>query len=74
MIESRFANIYSPTISIEKYFAIKNTGSSIERVFKIDKTIKGTIALYPTFDNGLSADLVSLGYRFKQVKIEKVET
>jgi len=49
-------------------------GLSIERVFKIDKTIKGTIALYPTFDNGLSADLVSLGYRFKQVKIEKVET
>jgi NADH-quinone oxidoreductase subunit G len=49
-------------------------GLSVERVFKIDKTIKGTIALYPTFDNGLSADLVSLGYRFKQVKIEKVET
>jgi NADH-quinone oxidoreductase subunit G len=48
-------------------------GISVERMFKIDNTIKGTIALYPTFDNGLSADSVSLGYRFKQVKIEKVE-
>ena len=48
-------------------------GIKTQKVFKIDNTIKGTIALYPTFDNGLSADSVSLGYRFKQVKIEKVE-
>jgi NADH-quinone oxidoreductase subunit G len=47
-------------------------GVSVERMFKIDTTVKGTIALYPTFDNGLSADSVSLGYRFKQIKIEKV--
>jgi NADH-quinone oxidoreductase subunit G len=44
-----------------------------ERKFKIDKSIKGTIAMYPAFDNGLSADSISLGYRFKQVKIERVE-
>jgi NADH-quinone oxidoreductase subunit G len=48
-------------------------GISVKRMFKIDPTIKGTIALYPTFDNGLNADEVSLGYRFKQVKIEKVD-
>jgi NADH-quinone oxidoreductase subunit G len=43
------------------------------RTFKVDNTIKGTVALYPTFDNGLNEDIVSLGYRYKQVKIEKVE-
>ena len=41
--------------------------------FKIDTTIKGTIALYPTYDNGLSSDLIPSGYRFKQVQIQKVE-
>ena len=41
-------------------------------MFKIDTTIKGTVALYPTFDDGLSDDLIPLGYRFKRVKIEKV--
>ena len=43
------------------------------KMFKIDTTIKGTIALYPTFDNGLSTDLISSGYRYKQVKIGKVD-
>ncbi len=47
---------------------------TITKMFKIDTTIKGTIALYPTFDDGLSDDLIPLGYRYKQVKIEKVET
>ena len=42
------------------------------KMFKIDTTIKGTIALYPTFDDGLSDDLIPSGYRFKRVKIEKV--
>ena len=42
------------------------------KMFKIDTTIKGTVALYPTFDDGLSDDLIPLGYRFKRVKIEKV--
>ncbi|MBL6970469.1 MAG: (2Fe-2S)-binding protein [Campylobacterales bacterium] len=49
-------------------------GNTTTRMFKIDTTIKGTIALYPTFDNGLSADSISLKYRFKQVKIEKVDS
>lgn len=42
------------------------------KIFKVDTTIKGTIALYPTFDDGLSDDLIPSGYRFKRVKIEKV--
>jgi len=42
------------------------------KVFKVDSSIKGTIAFYPTFDNGLSDDLIPFGYRFKIVKIEKV--
>ncbi len=42
------------------------------RRFKIDKTIKGTIALYPTFDNGLVDDKIDEGYRFKKVKITKI--
>ncbi|MCK5295132.1 MAG: 4Fe-4S dicluster domain-containing protein, partial [Arcobacteraceae bacterium] len=44
------------------------------KMFKIDTTIKGTIALYPTFDNGLSSDSIPLSYRYKQVKIKKVDT
>jgi len=43
------------------------------KMFKLDSNIKGTIAVYPTFDDGLSDDLIPLGYRFKQVKIKKVE-
>jgi NADH-quinone oxidoreductase subunit G len=42
-----------------------------ERVFKIDTSLKGTIALNPTFDMGLSSALIS-SYRFNQVEIERV--
>ena len=45
-----------------------------QRKFRIDKTVKGTVALYPTFENGLSDDLIPSGYRYKQVKIEKVDS
>ncbi|WP_428024341.1 hypothetical protein [Arcobacter sp.] len=44
---------------------------SIQRVFKLDKNLQGTIALC-----GVKADdesFLSQGYRYKQVKIEKVE-
>jgi len=40
--------------------------------FKIDPAIRGTVALYPTFDDGLNDDLIPIGYRFKQVQIRKV--
>ncbi len=42
-----------------------------ERVFKIDTSIKGTIALNPTFDMGLSSALIS-SYRFSQIDLERV--
>ncbi len=42
-----------------------------ERVFKIDTSMKGTVALNPTFDMGLSSALLS-SYRFSQVDLEKV--
>jgi len=48
-------------------------GITTKKVFKIDSNIKGTIALYPTFDNGLADDNVTSGYRFKQVQIQKVD-
>jgi len=42
--------------------------------FKIDSSIRGTVALYPTFDDGLMDNLISSGYRFKQVQIKRQET
>jgi hypothetical protein len=50
---------------------ISYNGFKVIRRFKVDTTIKGTIALYPTFDNGLSVDLIDSGYRYKKVKIKK---
>ncbi len=47
-------------------------GLEMERVFRIDPELKGTIALNPTFDLGLSEDLLSSLYRFSQSKIEVV--
>ncbi|MEA3384782.1 MAG: 2Fe-2S iron-sulfur cluster-binding protein [Campylobacterota bacterium] len=44
-----------------------------QKAFKIDSTIKGTSALYPTFDDGIVCDEISSGYRFKQVQIQKVD-
>jgi NADH-quinone oxidoreductase subunit G len=46
-------------------------GTLIKRLFKIDATIKGTIALNPTFDLRLSNDLICSTYRYKQVKINR---
>jgi len=47
-------------------------GIEMERVFKIDPKLKGTIALNPTFDLGLKEDLLSSIYRYSQSKIEEV--
>ena len=46
-------------------------GVTFKRVFKIDRSMKGTIALNPTYDMGLSAPLVS-SYRFSRLEIQKV--
>jgi len=43
-------------------------GVTFKRVFKIDTSMKGTIALNPTYDMGLSTPLVS-SYRFSKVEI-----
>ena len=43
-------------------------GLTFKRVFKIDTSLKGTIALNPIYDMGLSTPLVS-SYRFSKVKI-----
>ncbi len=46
-------------------------GKKVRRVFSIDTSLKGTIALNPTSDMGLSAFAVS-SYRFSQININKV--
>ncbi len=51
---------------------IEVSGCAMERVFRIDPDLKGTIALNPTFDLGLREDLLSSNYRYSQSKIEVV--
>jgi len=46
-------------------------GVTFKRVFKIDTSMKGTIALNPTYDMGLSAPLVS-SYRFSRLDFTKM--
>jgi len=46
-------------------------GVEFKRVFKIDTSLKGTIALNPTFDMGLSSALLS-SYRFSPVELKRV--
>ena len=48
-------------------------GVEYERVFMIDTSMKGTIAINPTFDMGLSSTLVSY-YRFNQPKLETMDS
>ena len=43
-------------------------GVTFKRVFKIDTSMKGTIAVNPTYDMGLSTPLVS-SYRFSRLEI-----
>ena len=45
-------------------------GVAFDRVFKIDTSMKGTIALNPTFDMGLSGALLS-SYRFSRLDFER---
>ena len=46
-------------------------GVKFDRVFKIDTTMKGTIAVNPTFDRGLSTALLS-SYRFSRLDFERL--
>jgi len=50
--------------------AFEVDGVKFRRMFKIDTSMKGTIALNPTFDMGLSASSVS-SYRFSRLAYEK---
>ncbi len=49
----------------------KVSGIEFERVFSIDTSLKGTVALNPVYDIGLSSFAIS-SYRFNKAKIEKV--
>ena len=46
-------------------------GVEFSRLFKIDTSMKGTIALNPTYDMGLRASLLS-SYRFSRLEFKKV--
>jgi len=46
-------------------------GIDFKRVFKIDTSLKGTIALNPIFDMGLSTALL-FSYRFSRLELKKV--
>jgi NADH-quinone oxidoreductase subunit F len=46
---------------------------TVTKEFRIDSSIRGTIALYPRSDNVQDNKIVS-GYRFKQVQIQKVDS
>jgi len=47
-------------------------GVTMKRVFRIDTSMKGTVALNPQFDMGLSTPLLS-SYRFSRLKFQRVE-
>ena len=51
--------------------AFEIDGVPFERVFKIDTEMKGTIALNPSYDMGLSASLLS-SYRFSRPVFKKI--
>jgi len=48
-------------------------GNMYHRVFKIDTSMKGTVAINPTYDMGLSSTSVSY-YRFSKSKLEKMDS
>ena len=47
-------------------------GVAFERLFTIDTSMKGTAAINPTFDKGLSSSLLS-SYRFGRPSFEKID-
>lgn len=49
-------------------------GEKLQRVFRIDRELKGTIALNPTYDSGLSENLLSSIYRYQPAKFEVIGT
>ncbi len=51
---------------------ISVVGAELERTFKIDKNLKGTIGILPTFDMGFKGQAIKAAYRFNKAKIEQV--
>jgi len=52
---------------MEMRFPCEIDGVLFNRVFKIDTSLKGTIAINPTYDLGLSSALLS-SYRFRRLE------
>lgn len=48
-------------------------GKTYKKKFKLDKSMTGTVGLYPTYDTGLEGHPLNNGYRYKQVQIEQIE-
>lgn len=67
LVSQTFANIAKVTNESEVYLISKN--EKIKRVLKIDKNLNGTIGILKT---KINEDIFN-GYKYKQVKIEKVE-
>ena len=67
LVSQTFANVAKVTDNSEVYLISKN--EKIKRVLKIDKNLNGTIGILKT---KINEDIFN-GYKYKQVKIEKVE-
>ncbi len=52
---------------------VKVEGKTLQRIFKIDPDMKGTIARLDTFDISLCDDFISPSYRYSRAKIEQVD-
>ena len=66
---SQFAKVLKLSDGESVTFTVNDV--MFKRMFKIDTSMKGTIALNPTYDMGLSTPLVS-SYRFSRIEIQKV--
>lgn len=62
----------SAKISSGDEIIININNSTIRKIFKVDSSLKGTIALLPIYDLDLGNDILK-GYRYKKVKIQKVD-
>lgn len=67
------SNSFARVAKVENHdeIFININGEKIKKTFVVDKNLQGTIALCAMDDN--TNDCVSNGYRYKQVKIEKVD-
>lgn len=51
---------------------IELLGKTVEKSFKVDNSLKGTIALMPVFDLGFAGQEIGSKYRFNKAKIKQV--